>query len=146
MVCYARVTEESPDELIFGNEVNGVTNVEGDRSEGGQAKQEEEVQVYIPAFFYQNIQTDDPYLTSAAQAGLINVDGDNDTVPENILNPGFSVDNCRYNDEWDHDGIFFRRVIRTKYRKSRLLHHYWNLKITNTLRNSNKISEIIVKC
>ena len=42
-------------------------------------------------------------LTTAYHASLIDVDNDNEPVPENIPNPVLSVYDFCYNDEWGND-------------------------------------------
>ena len=97
---YTNVNEEGPTELIFVKDENDEKNGKGGWSGEGQANQEYEVQGEVPAIsFSQNIQPDDQELTSAAQDGVIDRDNGNESVPENPLNRGLSVNYCQYNDE-----------------------------------------------
>ena len=97
---YEKVTEEGLSDIISCNEANGVENCKGGCYVGGRENHEQDVQVEVPVIcFHQNIQDDDPYLTSTDHTGFIYVDNDNETVSENTPNPGLSVDDFRYNDE-----------------------------------------------
>ena len=70
-------------------------------------------------------------LTTAYHASLIDVDNDNEPVPENIPNPVLSVNDFCYNDEWGNDKICFRRFIGAKNQKAKLLYNDWHLKMTS---------------
>ena len=100
------------------------------------------MQVEVPVIcFHQNIQDDDPYLTSTDHTGFIYVDNDNETVSENTPNLGLSVDDFRYNDEWGHDRIYFRRLRGEENWRSKLLHHDRKLKMTKLNYFSNSMGK-----
>ena len=59
----------------------------------------------MPAVCRQNFCADDPDLLAAVDAGAIEVDDDNEPVPENIPQQGHQEENeCEFSDVWGHEG------------------------------------------
>ena len=107
------MTEEGPADFIFDNVVVQAVVEEEDRP--GDAKQvpEQDVTILMPAVCRCNFCTDDPDLLAAVDAGAIEIDDDNEPVPENIPQQGHEEQNeCEFSDVWGHKNICFFENLR----------------------------------
>ena len=128
---YAKVTTEGPADYLFDNVVVEAVAEEGDRPGDAQQVPQQDVPILMPAVCRRNFRADDPDLLAAVDAGAIEIDDDNEPVPENIPQEGQQDQNeCEFNDEWGHEGICFRRQIGAANRGASLKHHDRHLKLT----------------
>ena len=128
---YAKVTTEGPPDYFFDNVMVEAVDEGGDRPGDGQEVPQEHVPILTPAVCRRNFRADDPDLLAAVDAGAIEIDDDNEPVPENIPQPTDQGGNeCEFSDVWGHEGICFRRQTGAANRGASLKHHERHLKLT----------------
>ena len=128
---YAKVTREGPPDYFFDNVIVEADDEEEERAGDGEEVEEEHVPVLMPAICRRNFRVDDPEILDAVDAGIIEMDDDNEPVPENIPQPAHAEGNeCEYSPNWGHDGICFRRQSGSANRGASLKHHERHLKLT----------------
>ena len=107
---YARVTREGPPDYFFDNVIVEAVDEQEEGPGDGEDVGEQHVPVLMPAICRCNFRVDDPEILDAVDAGIIEIDDDNEPVPENIPQPAHAQGNeCEFSNNWGHEGICFRR-------------------------------------
>ena len=128
---YAKVTQEGLADFFFDNVVVNAVDEQEDRPGEEQQVPQQHVPILMPSVCHRNFCADDPDLLAAVDAGAIEIDDDNEPVPENIPQQGQQEDNeCEFSDVWGHEGICFRRQIGAANRGASLKHHDRHLRLT----------------
>jgi hypothetical protein len=126
---YAKVTKEGPPEKFFEK---NTARSSSDVQPASIAPRPADEQQEMPSICFRNFRDDDPDLRAAAEAGLLEVDDDNEPVPENIPVQGVNqtTNECQYNPQWGHAGVCFRRQIGSCNRKAKLKNHDQHIILT----------------
>ena len=125
---YAKVTREGPAEFFFDND-GSVEQESGADVAGDDPDIPSETE--IPSVLFGNFQDDDPDLARAVTKGLVDIDDDNEPVPENIPAPNqVNNEECTYASDWGHDGLCNRRSSNSNDHKAKLHKHSSEMKLT----------------
>ena len=90
----------------------------------------EEEKREIPEFLWENFRTDNPDVIPVVCAGLVDVDDDNEPVPDNIPRRNTNTnEDVQFEKESGHGGVCFRQSSGATDRLARLCNHEWNLQL-----------------